>query len=89
MAGPRGVRPGLWYTALETGGERYLLDPLADLILRGEVEDGATVKVNEGEVKLELALVRSFARLPLNLASTPHATQKRGDSLRSRPDFSL
>ena len=36
--------------------QKYLQDPLADLILRGDVKDGATVKVDEGDGKLELAV---------------------------------
>jgi ATP-dependent Clp protease ATP-binding subunit ClpB len=46
-----GARP------LKRAVQRYLQDPLADLILRGEVKDGATVKVDEGDGKLELAIV--------------------------------
>ncbi|MGH6616205.1 ATP-dependent chaperone ClpB [Sphingomonas sp.] len=45
-----GARP------LKRAVQRYLQDPLADLILRGEVKDGATVKVDEGDGKLELAI---------------------------------
>jgi ATP-dependent Clp protease ATP-binding subunit ClpB len=36
--------------------QRYLQDPLADLILRGEVADGSTVKVDEGDGALQLAV---------------------------------
>ena len=43
-----GARP------LKRAVQRYLQDPLADLILRGEVKDGATVAVDEGEGKLVL-----------------------------------
>jgi len=43
-----GARP------LKRAVQRYLQDPLADLILRGDVKDGATVKVDEGDGKLEL-----------------------------------
>jgi ATP-dependent Clp protease ATP-binding subunit ClpB len=35
--------------------QKYLQDPLADAILRGEVPDGSTVKVEEGDGKLALA----------------------------------
>jgi len=37
--------------------QRYLQDPLADAILRGDIPDGATVKVDEGDgaLKLEVA----------------------------------
>ncbi|MDO7841582.1 ATP-dependent chaperone ClpB [Sphingomonas immobilis] len=45
-----GARP------LKRAVQRYLQDPLADLILRGEVKDGATVKVDEGDGKLELVV---------------------------------
>ncbi|HVJ00393.1 MAG TPA: ATP-dependent chaperone ClpB [Sphingomonas sp.] len=43
-----GARP------LKRAVQRYLQDPLADMILRGEVKDGSTVKVDEGDGKLEL-----------------------------------
>ena len=43
-----GARP------LKRAVQRYLQDPLADLILRGAVLGGATVKVDEGDGKLEL-----------------------------------
>lgn len=43
-----GARP------LKRAVQRYLQDPLADLILRGEVKDGSTVRVDEGDGKLEL-----------------------------------
>jgi ATP-dependent Clp protease ATP-binding subunit ClpB len=45
-----GARP------LKRAVQRYLQDPLADLILRGQVKDGATVRVDEGDGKLELAV---------------------------------
>ncbi|GAA0657787.1 ATP-dependent Clp protease ATP-binding subunit ClpB [Sphingomonas insulae] len=45
-----GARP------LKRAVQRYLQDPLADLILRGEVKDGATVQVDEGDGKLALAV---------------------------------
>ena len=45
-----GARP------LKRAVQRYLQDPLADLILRGDVKDGSTVKVDEGDGKLELAV---------------------------------
>jgi ATP-dependent Clp protease ATP-binding subunit ClpB len=38
-----GARP------LKRAVQRYLQDPLADAILRGEVKDGTTVKVGEGD----------------------------------------
>ncbi|RYD65331.1 MAG: hypothetical protein EOP58_07765, partial [Sphingomonadales bacterium] len=43
-----GARP------LKRAVQRYLQDPLADAILRGEVKDGATVKVSEGDGGLVL-----------------------------------
>ena len=43
-----GARP------LKRAVQRYLQDPLADLILRGSVKDGATVRIDEGDGKLEL-----------------------------------
>ena len=45
-----GARP------LKRAVQRYLQDPLADLILRGEVPDGATVRVDEGDGALKLAV---------------------------------
>jgi ATP-dependent Clp protease ATP-binding subunit ClpB len=43
-----GARP------LKRAVQRYLQDPLADMILRGEVKDGSTVNVDEGDGKLVL-----------------------------------
>ena len=45
-----GARP------LKRAVQRHLQDPLADLILRGAVKDGATVKVDEGDGKLALVV---------------------------------
>ena len=45
-----GARP------LRRAVQRYLQDPLADLILRGEVRDGSTVDVDEGEGRLALSV---------------------------------
>ena len=45
-----GARP------LKRAIQRYLQDPLADLLLRGEVPDGSTVKVEEGNGALELVI---------------------------------
>ncbi|OWK28938.1 ATP-dependent chaperone ClpB [Sphingomonas mucosissima] len=45
-----GARP------LKRAVQRYLQDPLADMILRGEVKDGSTIKVDEGDGKLALAV---------------------------------
>ena len=46
-----GARP------LKRAVQRYLQDPLADLLLRGEVPDGATVHVDEGDGALKLGVV--------------------------------
>ncbi|MDF2604859.1 ATP-dependent chaperone ClpB [Sphingomonas sp.] len=46
-----GARP------LKRAVQRYLQDPLADLILRGEVKDGSTIRVDEGDGKLALSVV--------------------------------
>lgn len=46
-----GARP------LKRAIQRYLQDPLADLLLRGEVPDGATVSVEEGDGALTLKVV--------------------------------
>jgi ATP-dependent Clp protease ATP-binding subunit ClpB len=45
-----GARP------LKRAVQKYLQDPLADLILRGDVKDGATIKVDEGDGKLTLSV---------------------------------
>ncbi|MCW2413245.1 MULTISPECIES: ATP-dependent chaperone ClpB [unclassified Sphingobium] len=45
-----GARP------LKRAVQKYLQDPLADLILRGEVPDGATVRVDEGDGALVLTV---------------------------------
>ncbi|MGI4948716.1 MAG: ATP-dependent chaperone ClpB [Janthinobacterium lividum] len=45
-----GARP------LRRAVQRYLQDPLADMILRGEVKDGATVRVDEGDGRLALTV---------------------------------
>ncbi|RYD67925.1 MAG: ATP-dependent chaperone ClpB [Sphingomonadales bacterium] len=46
-----GARP------LKRAVQRYLQDPLADMILRGEVRDGSTVAVDEGDGALNLMVV--------------------------------
>jgi ATP-dependent Clp protease ATP-binding subunit ClpB len=43
-----GARP------LKRAIQRYLQDPLADLLLRGDIPDGSTVKVDDGDGKLVL-----------------------------------
>ncbi len=45
-----GARP------LKRAVQRYLQDPLADLILRGEVPDGSTVRVEDGDGALVLSV---------------------------------
>jgi ATP-dependent Clp protease ATP-binding subunit ClpB len=45
-----GARP------LKRAVQRYLQDPLADMILRGDVRDGSTVKVDEGDGALRLTV---------------------------------
>ena len=45
-----GARP------LKRAVQKYLQDPLADAILKGEVKDGQTVKVDEGDGALKLAV---------------------------------
>jgi len=45
-----GARP------LKRAVQRYLQDPLADRILRGEVKDGSTVHIDEGDGKLVLEI---------------------------------
>jgi ATP-dependent Clp protease ATP-binding subunit ClpB len=45
-----GARP------LKRAIQRHLQDPLADMLLRGEVPDGSTVQVEEGEGELKLKL---------------------------------
>ncbi|APZ99553.1 ATP-dependent chaperone ClpB [Sphingopyxis sp. QXT-31] len=43
-----GARP------LKRAVQKYLQDPLADLILKGEVKDGSTIRVDEGDGALKL-----------------------------------
>lgn len=45
-----GARP------LKRAVQRYLQDPLADKILRGEVKDGSTVQIDEGDGALKLSV---------------------------------
>ena len=45
-----GARP------LKRAVQRYLQDPLADMILRGEVPDGSTVAIDEGDGALQMAV---------------------------------
>ncbi len=48
-----GARP------LKRAIQRHLQDPLADLLLRGEVPDGSTVKVDEGDGALKFVVMQS------------------------------
>jgi ATP-dependent Clp protease ATP-binding subunit ClpB len=50
-----GARP------LKRAVQKHLQDPLADLILRGEVKDGATVTVDEGDGALKLIVLNPVA----------------------------
>jgi ATP-dependent Clp protease ATP-binding subunit ClpB len=43
-----GARP------LKRAVQKYLQDPLAEALLRGEVPDGSSLKIDEGDGKLEL-----------------------------------
>ena len=45
-----GARP------LKRAVQRYLQDPLADMILKGDVPDGSTVSIDEGEGELQMAV---------------------------------
>ena len=45
-----GARP------LKRAVQKYLQEPLADMILRGDVPDGVTVAVDEGDGGLSLAV---------------------------------
>lgn len=45
-----GARP------LKRAIQRYVQDPLADMLLRGEIPDGVTVKVEEGDGQLDLSV---------------------------------
>jgi len=45
-----GARP------LKRAVQRYVQDPLADKMLRGEVPDGSTVKIDEGDGALEMVV---------------------------------
>ncbi|AQR74058.1 ATP-dependent chaperone ClpB [Sphingomonas sp. LM7] len=45
-----GARP------LKRAVQRYLQDPLADMILRGDVKDGSTVHIDEGDGALSLSI---------------------------------
>ena len=45
-----GARP------LKRAVQRYVQDPLADMILAGKVPDGSTVKIDEGDGELEMVV---------------------------------
>jgi ATP-dependent Clp protease ATP-binding subunit ClpB len=46
---------------LKRAVQKYLQDPLADAILRGEIVDGQTLRVEEGDGRLILAPVEAVA----------------------------
>ena len=50
-----GARP------LKRAVQKYLQDPLADAILAGEIKDGQTVRVDEGDGRLELKVAEGAA----------------------------
>ena len=51
-----GYDPGYGARPLKRAVQKYLQDPLAEMILSGKVPDGAAVKVEEGDGKLELSV---------------------------------
>jgi ATP-dependent Clp protease ATP-binding subunit ClpB len=51
-----GARP------LKRAVQKYLQDPLADKILAGEIPDGSTVRVDEGDGQLKLKPVSEAVR---------------------------
>ncbi len=53
--GRSGYDPVYGARPLKRAVQKYLQDPLADMILAGEVLDGSTVKVDEKGGKLELS----------------------------------
>ena len=57
LARPRRLRSGLWRAAAQARGAEILQDPLADKILAGEIPDGSTVRVEEGDGRLALTPV--------------------------------
>ena len=52
--GRTGYDPVYGARPLRRAVQKHLQDPLAELILRGEVRDGATVHVDEGDGRLAL-----------------------------------
>lgn len=54
MLGRVGYDPVYGARPLKRAVQKYLQDPLADAILRGEVRDGQAVRVDEGEGALVL-----------------------------------
>jgi ATP-dependent Clp protease ATP-binding subunit ClpB len=51
-----GARP------LKRAVQKYLQDPLADAILSGQVKDGDTVRVDEGDGQLKLTPMQEVAQ---------------------------
>jgi ATP-dependent Clp protease ATP-binding subunit ClpB len=58
-----GARP------LKRAVQRYLQDPLAEKLLGGEIPDGATVKIDEGEDRLSFAVGGGSRTGPTSLAA--------------------
>ncbi len=54
--GRMGYDPVYGARPLKRAVQRYLQDPLADLILRGDIKDGAAINVDEGEGALTIAI---------------------------------
>jgi len=56
LLGRVGYDPVYGARPLKRAVQRYLQDPLADLILKGEIRDGSTVTVDEGDGALRLTV---------------------------------
>jgi ATP-dependent Clp protease ATP-binding subunit ClpB len=57
--GRMGYDPVYGARPLKRAVQKYLQDPLADLILRGEVRDGQVMRVEEGDGALKLEPVEA------------------------------
>ena len=55
MASAGGYDPVYGARPLKRAIQRYVQDPLADMLLRGDIPDGATVMVDEGDGGLKMA----------------------------------
>jgi ATP-dependent Clp protease ATP-binding subunit ClpB len=53
MASAGGYDPVYGARPLKRAIQRYVQDPLADMLLRGDIPDGATVQVEEADGGLE------------------------------------